>query len=416
MSKEASIYQAGMIPQGSRVIVKVSQGPMSGSTGGYTVMPEVVGKSQGGALEALAEQGIQAQVVYDYNDMLRKGSVMAQMPTAQTSVPHGSEAVVLVSSGEALRERPAVALPEVIGMSETQALNSLSNAGLSPQVVYEHSANVPAGIVIAQLPDQSTFTSVGSSASGSKTGLWVFIGILALILLAIGTYFVMTSMDKTAEKIIVPDVVGMKTQDATREIIKAGLRVGTVTEVAIDGKNIKPGSVTETDPVAKTEVDPSTMVNLKVAKDKGDTERKILIPDVVGQSHASATAVLQNAGFVVTVEQQASASVEEGKVISQSPQGGLDAPKGARVLIVVSAGPETQQVEVPDVTGLSESAAQSTIAAAQLKMKKSQGSSDTVAEGNVISQVPSAGKSVDVNSTVTVIISTGAADPNASGE
>lgn len=414
MSKEANIYQAGMIPQGSRVIVKVSQGPAQGMMGGYTAMPEVVGKSQGAALEALANEGMQAQVVYDYNDSVRKGSVMAQMPTAQMSVPSGAEAVVLVSSGEALRERPAVALPEVIGMTETQALNALSNAGLAPQVVYEHSASVPAGVVIAQLPDQSTYTSNGASKNGSKTGLWIFIGILAIILLALGAYFIMNSMSNQDTKIMVPDVVGMQTQEATQEIIKAGLQVGSITEVDATEENVKPGTVTETDPAANTEVAADTKVDLKVVKT--EEELKISIPDVVGQSQASATAVLQNAGFVVTVEQQASDSVDTGKVISQNPKGGLDAPKGATVLIVVSAGPETQQVEVPDVTGLSESAAASTISAAGLKMKKSTGSSDTVVEGNVISQVPAAGKSVDEGSKITVVISTGAADPNASGE
>lgn len=414
MSKDASIYQAGMVPQGSRVIVKVSRGPQPGPVGSFAVMPEVVGKSQGAALEALAEQGVQAQVVYDYNDMLRKGSVMAQLPTAQTSIPSTSEAVVLVSSGEALRERPAVALPEVTGMNETQALNTLNSAGLSPQVVYEHSANVPAGVVIAQLPDRNTFSAMGTSGGGSKTALWVLIGILAIILLAIGAYFVMNSMTPTETKVAVPDVVGMQTEEATREILKAGLKVGTVTEVAVDDENVTPGSVTETDPAAQTEVAKDSTVDIKVAKTK--TELKISIPDVVGQTQASATAVLQNAGFDVTVEQQASATVEDGTVISQNPQGGLDAPKGATVLIVVSTGPETQQVEVPDVNGLSESAARSTLTAAGLKMKKSEGSSDTVVEGNVISQVPAAGKNVDEGSTITVVISTGAADPNASGE
>lgn len=414
MSKEASIYQAGMIPQGSRVVVVVSQGPFPGPVASYATVPEVIGKSQGAALEAIATDGLQAQVVYDYHQDLRKGTVMAQLPVGGSSVPSGAEALVMVSSGQPMHERPAVTLPEVIGMSETQALNVLNQAGLAPQVKYEHSASVPAGIVIAQLPDQQTFGGGALGTSNSKVALWVTLGIVAIVLLLAAAYFILNSMSTTKATYTVPNVVGMQTVDATREILKAGLAVGTVTEVAPPDSSAKAGSVIESDPVANTEVKQGTRINLKVAKSSGTV--KISVPNVVGQTQASATAVLQNAGFNVTVEQKSDKSVESGKVISQTPKGGLDLPKGATVVLIVSTGPATQKVEVPDVGGLSESAARSTIMAAGLEMKKSEGSSDTVAMGNVISQVPSAGSSVDAGSSVTVVISTGPAVPVTSGQ
>ena len=414
MSKEASIYQAGMIPQGSRVVVVVSQGPFSGPVTQYATVPEVIGKSQGAALEAVANNGLQAQVVYDYHQDLRKGTVMAQMPIGGSSVPSGAEALVMVSSGQPLHERPAVALPEVIGMSETQALNVLNQASLSPQVKYEQSASVPAGVVIAQLPDQQTFAAAARGTSNSKTALWVTLGIVAIVLLLAAAYFILNSMSDTKATYTVPNVVGMQTVDATREILKAGLEVGTVTEVTPTDSTAEAGTVIKSDPEANAEVPQGTKVNLEVAKTSGTI--KIAVPDVVGQTQASATAVLENAGFKVTTEQKSDASVASGKVISQTPKGGLDLPKGATVVIIVSTGPETQKAEVPDVGGLSESAARSTIMAAGLEMKKSEGSSDSVAAGNVISQVPSAGSSVDAGSTVTVVISTGPVDQGSTGE
>lgn len=417
MSKEINVYQAGMLPQGSRVVVVVSQGPFPGPVAGFATVPEVVGKSQGAALEAVANNGLQAQVVYDYHEGLRKGTVMAQLPVGGSSTPSGSEAVVMVSSGDPMHERPAVALPEVIGMNETQALNTLDQAGLAPQVKYEHSATVPAGVVIAQLPDQQTFSASARSASGSKTALWVTLGIVAIVLLLAAAYFIMNSMSTTKATYTVPNVVGMQTVDATREILKAGLEVGTVTEVTPTDDTVKAGAVIKTDPEANAEVEQGTKVNLEVAKTDGTL--KIAVPDVVGQSQASATAILENAGFDVTVQQKSDKTVEADKVISQTPKGGLDLPKGATVVLIVSTGPETQKVEIPDVTGLSESAARQTIMAAGLEMKKTEGSSDSVAVGNVISQVPSAGKNVDAGATVTVVISTGPAtqgDAGTSGE
>ena len=407
MSKETSIYQAGMLPQGARVVVVVSQGPLPTPAARYTVMPSVKGKSQGAALEALSDEGLQAQVVYDYHESARKGSVVAQLPQAGSSVPAGNEAVVLVSSGAPLHERPAVSLPEVVGMHETEALNALNTAGLSPQVKYEHSASVPAGIVIAQLPDQRTFDVLGKEAMSSQAKVWVAVGIIAIVLLAVAAYFVMNSMADTKDKLVVPDVVGMQTQEAMREILKAGLQVGTVSEIAPEEGSAKAGTVLETDPLANAEVSADTKVNIKVAKTDGVL--KISLPNVVGQSQASATAVLENAGFVVTVEEQADKKVEADKVISQTPRGGLNVAKGSTVLLVVSTGAEVEKVEVPDVSGLSESAARSTISAAGLEMKKAEGASDTVAAGNVISQVPSAGSNVNAGAKVTVVISTGPA-------
>lgn len=64
------------------------------------------------------------------------------------------------------------------------------------------------------------------------------------------------------------------------------------------------------------------------------------VPDVVGETQASATSTLEGDGFVVAVETAFSSSVAEGLVISQSPTGGSFAQSGSTVTITVSLGPE----------------------------------------------------------------------------
>lgn len=412
--KETSIYEAGMIPQGSRVVVVVSQGPFPGTIAKYATVPDVVDKSQGAALESLVKEGLQSHVVYDYHPMARKGSVMAQLPEPGASMPYGSKTTVLVSSGEPLRERLAVDLPNVVGMDESQAVTTLNQVGLAPQVRYEYDATVPAGIVIAQLPDQLTYVDKAINST-KRTVLWVVLGLIAIALLLVAAYFLMNSMAQTKATYLVPDVTGMTTVDATREILKAGLAVGTVKEVTVTDGSAKDGTVIKTDPLANTEVPTDTKVNLEVANtetDKGqnsstDSTLKAAVPNVVGTTQDSAVAVLESAGFTALIQEKSDEGVAKGKVIEQTPKGGLSMPKGAQVMILVSSGPATKMVDVPDVVGLSESAARSTIMAAGLEMTKSEGSSDSVAAGNVISQVPSAGKSVTAGSNITVVVSTG---------
>lgn len=62
------------------------------------------------------------------------------------------------------------------------------------------------------------------------------------------------------------------------------------------------------------------------------------VPDVVGQTQASATTELEGAGFVVAVEEDFSDSVALGLVISQQPASGQTANEGSTVTITVSLG------------------------------------------------------------------------------
>lgn len=67
------------------------------------------------------------------------------------------------------------------------------------------------------------------------------------------------------------------------------------------------------------------------------------VPDVVGQTQASATTELESAGFVVAVAQDFSDSVALGLVISQQPPAGQNANSGSTVTITVSLGVQPER-------------------------------------------------------------------------
>jgi hypothetical protein len=74
-------------------------------------------------------------------------------------------------------------------------------------------------------------------------------------------------------------------------------------------------------------------------------EEPVTVPDVVGQSQASATAEIEGVGLVVAVVTAHSSTVPAGDVISQSPIAGSEVSAGATVTITVSLG------EAPASTG-----------------------------------------------------------------
>jgi hypothetical protein len=106
------------------------------------------------------------------------------------------------------------------------------------------------------------------------------------------------------------------------------------------------------------------------------------------------------------VTQQSSTTVPAGNVISQDPVGGTSVEEGTAVSLIVSTGAPT--VLVPDVVGLSQSAAATAISNANLVVGTvSQQSSSTVPVGNVISQDPPAGSSASEGAAVNLAVSTG---------
>lgn len=132
------------------------------------------------------------------------------------------------------------------------------------------------------------------------------------------------------------------------------------------------------------------------------------IPDVSGKTVEQATATLQSAGYTVGTQTQVfSDSVASGSVVSTDPPAGTKADAGTKVNLSVSKGKD--QIEVPDLSGMTSDQAKQALTKAGLTAKAGTSQhSDTVDKDKVMSQDPAAGTKVDKNSTVTYIISLGA--------
>lgn len=145
----------------------------------------------------------------------------------------------------------------------------------------------------------------------------------------------------------------------------------------------------------------------------------VAVPDVSGKSVEAATQELEAAGFTVGDQTKVySETVDEGFVVGTDPGANTKAEPGTTVNLMVSQG--TQQVEVPDLSGMTASEAQAALKQAGLTARAGTSqNSDTVEKDRVLSQDPAAGTMVDVGSTITYVISLGSDKvevPNVVGE
>lgn len=78
-----------------------------------------------------------------------------------------------------------------------------------------------------------------------------------------------------------------------------------------------------------------------------DGPAPVTIPDVEGETQSDAEATLEDNGLRVAIEEQSSEEIEEGRVISQSPDAGSDGKRTDTVTIIVSTG--LPFIEVPSI-------------------------------------------------------------------
>lgn len=203
------------------------------------------------------------------------------------------------------------------------------------------------------------------------------------------------------ESVLMIEVVGKDVNEAKTLLNDLGL--GTkVTKQESDEYEVD--QVISQGIMAGEEVPLYTTIDLIVSSGSDAIE----VVDVSGQDEAGARVALESLGFSVTFTTAFSDTVEEGKVISQDPVAGSKAEPGAQITVTLSSGPEVVKVKVPDLRGMTETAAKDKLKEAGLECGTvSETNSDTVTEGCVVSQSYSPDTEVDQGSSVNIQLSIG---------
>lgn len=140
------------------------------------------------------------------------------------------------------------------------------------------------------------------------------------------------------------DVLGWNVEDAKKEVV----RIGLVPDVEMVESDVyEENTVISTSIPEGTEVEVNTAVTLTVSAGTGAID----VPDVAGLTYEEAYNRITMEGFLVNRTENYSATVERGKVISQSPLGGEPAPKGSTINLNVSLGVENNKIVMPNLIG-----------------------------------------------------------------
>lgn len=196
-----------------------------------------------------------------------------------------------------------------------------------------------------------------------------------------------------------PTTTGRNLADVQADLGAIGLASSVEEEFSDD---VQSGIVTHSDPEGGSSVHKSTNVQLYVSKgiDMKD------VPNVVGKGQDEASRTLTDAGLALgAVTDAYSEDVPPGQVISQSVAAGTSLAHDSTVDVVLSKGREPRTV--PTLTGKGASAAKSSIEALGLVASPTEAYSDTVPEGQVISQQTREGSTVYRGDSVSYTVSKG---------
>ena len=211
-----------------------------------------------------------------------------------------------------------ISVPSLVGMSQNEAKEALSNIGLLSEVVEEvFSEDIAQGKVISSSP--------GGGGRISPAGT---VGLV---------------LSKGQERIEIPVITNLTPDVATQKISALGLTIGDINEV-FDMK-VESGFVIGTDPKSGEKVKRNSVVNIVVSKGI----EKIALISYVGKGGDEALSELTNSGFDVKVVYKFSDKVFKGQVVSQSPDISDAIGLCSKIELVLSKGPEF--VFVPNVLG-----------------------------------------------------------------
>lgn len=142
------------------------------------------------------------------------------------------------------------------------------------------------------------------------------------------------------------------------------------------------------------------------------TEEEILVPSLLGVTEEEAHSKLTALGLTADPEEAFGEDMDEGRILSQSPQPETAVLPGSVVRFIVSRGSESQEIEaeqiiVPNLIGYTKEAAEAELRELGFTVDYEYNPSEHYDEGYVYSQNYKVGAEVDLGTLVKIRISTG---------
>ena len=278
---------------------------------GKVTVPDVRGMSEENAKALLNKKGLGIQVVTRKESKKYKaGKISKQTPEAGEKVSKHTKIEVVVSSGLVGSKK---AIPDVSGMSETEAQNELEEAGFKVTSSFQYDDSVESGKVINTTPEAGTKAEKGSTVT--------------------------MLVSQGSNKKTVPDVRGMADATAQSTIKSYGFNVGTVTYDYSD--SVEKGMVISQTVEPGTKASAGTSISITVSNGP-KPEEKIEVQSFVGQQESALKSWASSKGLYTNIsDSQYSDSYAKGCIISMTPSSGT-VSKGGTISYVISLGSKSQ--------------------------------------------------------------------------
>jgi beta-lactam-binding protein with PASTA domain len=333
------------------------------AAGRRVTVPDVVGLELEAAREAIIGRALVPGSTTTRVEPGEPGTVFSQRPAAREAVAPGTRVNLVLRAG----------VPNVVGMTQTDARATIEAAGVPLDRVDTREADGPVDVVLEQQPAPGT-------PVGPDTRMRLIVSI--------------------ARRGEVPALIGSTLESAKRTLAAAGLGLEVADKEQSDERE---GSILRQDPAAGTLVDRGSVVRVTIAVPR---RRRVSVPSVIGLPEIQARNVLAAVGLVIDVAgSRPTPDARPGTVVTQKPAEGTDVEAGSVVRVVLASADDT--IEVPDVRHLPFEAAAARLRGASLGIQKTDSTASVEPEGTVLNQDPIPGSRVPAGSVVSVVLSAG---------
>ena len=247
-------------------------------------------------------------------------------------------------------------------------------------------------------------TSNADAARKRRTAIIATLVAIALLLIG-GSVWALSRSAAEPETVAVPNVVGLSQADAKSQIEAAGL-TWELNPDKVASDTVDKDSVASTDPAGGTQAEKGATVRVTISSGPDS----VTLPDnLVGMSPDDARKAVEALGLKwdVNSSKVASDTVPEGKVAQTNPSPGSKVKAGQTITAYLSSG--SDQVEVPDLSGMSQDQARSALKAVGLELGNVSTVDSDKEKDRIVEQDPDSGSKVKKGTSIAVSVSSGKA-------
>ena len=201
-----------------------------------------------------------------------------------------------------------IQVPSVAAMTESEALQTLYNARLNPQIKRVQHDTIAKGTAIGTVP------AAGSSVDPDSD--------------------VVLNISQGPSAVKIPADLPGNTEAAVRDVLRQIGLAGAPGTTMANSATVPAGIVITTNPAPGQTVPVGTAVEIVVSTGK------VAVPELRGMTKAEAEAALKNLGLVMAVQEVENSQVEPGRVTDQSDPLNTLVDQGTTVTLTVAKAPE----------------------------------------------------------------------------